>query len=277
MELALTMDTAKLQVDGKEIELPVVVGSEGEVGINVSKFRGQSGSITLDVGFANTGSCKSAITFIDGEKGILRYRGYSIEDLCAHSSFLEVSYLLIHGVLPTQAELDGFVKELKHHSLVHEDMKKFFENYPRQAHPMSVLSSMVNTLSTFYPESLARDQVDLNIMRLMAKLSTLAAFSYKKSVGQPYMYPQNSLSFPANFLHMMFAVPTEPYSISPTLERALDTLLILHAEHEQNCSTSTVRMVGSSGANLFACISAGVSAAFRSFAWWCKPGRDQHA
>ena len=254
------MDIAKLTIDSKEIELPVIVGTEGEVGVNVSKFRGQSGSITLDVGFANTGSCQSSITFIDGEKGILRYRGYSIEDLCSHSSFLEVSYLLIHGHLPAQDQLDTFVDKLKNHSLVHEDMKKFFENYPRKAHPMSVLSSMVNTLSTFYPESMAPDQVDLNIMRLMAKLSTLAAFSYKKSVGQPYIYPQNSLSFPANFLNMMFAVPTEPYEISPTLEHALDLLLILHAEHEQNCSTSTVRMVGSSGANLFACISAGISA-----------------
>ena len=254
------MDMAKLTIDGQEIELPVIEGSEGEIGVNISKVRGQTGKITLDVGFGNTGSCQSAITFIDGEKGILRYRGYSIEDLCQNSSFLEVSYLLINGKLPTQSELELFDYELNHHSLVHEDMKKFFENYPRKAHPMSVLSSMVNTLSTFYPESMDPDQVDLNIMRLMAKVNTLAALSYKKSVGQPYIYPQNHLSFPANFLNMMFAVPTETYAVSPTLERALDLLLILHAEHEQNCSTSTVRMVGSSGANLFASISAGISA-----------------
>ena len=253
-------DSATLTTEGHEVELPVVTGSEGEIGVNISKVRAQTGTITLDVGFGNTGSCQSGITFIDGEKGILRYRGYSIEDLCEHSSFIEVAYLLIHGNLPTVQELEKFEYGLKHHSLLHEDMKKFFENYPRKAHPMSVLSSMVTTLSTFYPESMAADQIDLNIMRLMAKLDTLAAFSYKKSVGQPYVYPQNHLSFPANFLNMMFAVPTEPYEVSPTLERALDLLLILHADHEQNCSTSTVRMVGSSGANLFASISSGISA-----------------
>lgn len=251
-------DSATLTTEGHEVDLPVVTGSEGEVGVNISKVRAQTGTITLDVGFGNTGSCQSEITFIDGEKGILRYRGYSIEDLCEHSSFIEVSYLLIHGKLPNPQELARFEHEMKFHSLLHEDMKKFFENYPRKAHPMSVLASMVNTLSTFYPESKA--DTDLNISRLMAKLDTLAAFSYKKSVGQPYVYPQNHLSFPANFLNMMFAVPTEPYEVSPTLERALDLLLILHADHEQNCSTSTVRMVGSSGANLFASISSGISA-----------------
>ena len=239
---------------------PVITGSEGEVGVNISKVRAQTGTITLDVGFGNTGSCQSGITFIDGEKGILRYRGYSIEDLCEHSSFVEVAYLLIHGALPTAPELEKFEYDLKHHSLLHEDMKKFFENYPRKAHPMSVLSSMVTTLSTFYPESTNPDQIDLNIIRLMAKLDTLTAFSYKKSVGQPYVYPQNHLSYTANFLNMMFALPTEPYEVSKTLERALDLLLILHADHEQNCSTSTVRMVGSSGANLFASISSGISA-----------------
>ncbi len=254
------MDKAKLTFNGNDYEFPVVVGSEGETGLNVSTLRGESGTITLDVGFGNTGSCQSAITFIDGEKGILRYRGYSIEDLCEHSSFVEVAFLLIHGELPTEKELEQFEHDLKYHSLVHEDMKKFFENYPRKAHPMSVLSAMVTTLSTFYPESMEQDQVDLNIARLMAKVDTLAAFSYKKSAGQPYIYPQNHLSFPANFLNMMFALPTEKYTVSPTLERALDLLLILHAEHEQNCSTSTVRMVGSSGANLFACISAAISA-----------------
>lgn len=242
--------------------MPVIVGSEGEVGVNISSLRGKTGTITLDVGFGSTGSCQSGITFIDGEKGILRYRGYSIEDLAENSSFIEVCYLLIYGELPTEQELAKFEFGLKHHSLIHEDLKKFFENYPPNAHPMSVLSAMIATLSTFYEEtsSADSDNVELNILRVLSKLSTIAAFSHKKTVGQPYVYPQNNLSFPANFLNMMFAVPSEPYKISPTLERALDLLLILHAEHEQNCSTSTVRMVGSSGANLFATIAAGISA-----------------
>lgn len=254
------MKTAKLTIGDQELDLPVIVGSEGEVGVNISKVRGTTGAITLDVGFGNTGSCESGITFIDGEKGILRYRGYSIEDLAENSSFIEVSYLLIYGELPNADELTKFEHNLKNHSLIHEDLKKFFENYPPNAHPMSVLSAMVATLSTFYPESTAPEKVELNILRLLAKLNTIAAFSHKKSAGQPYVYPQNSLSFPANFLNMMFAVPSEPYTISPTLERALDLLLILHAEHEQNCSTSTVRLVGSSGANLFTTIAAGISA-----------------
>ena len=254
------MKTAKFIIDDHELDLPVIVGSEGEVGVNISSIRGKTGAITLDVGFGNTGSCQSAITFIDGEKGILRYRGYSIEDLSANSSFIEVSYLLIYGDLPNVSELEQFEHDLKHHSLIHEDLKKFFENYPPNAHPMSVLSAMVATLSTFYPESTEPDQIELNIIRLLAKLNTIAAYSNKKTAGQPYIYPQNDLSFPANFLNMMFAVPSEPYHISPTLERALDLLLILHAEHEQNCSTSTVRMVGSSGANLFTTVAAGISA-----------------
>jgi len=252
--------TAKLIIGDQELELPVIEGSEGELGINISSVRGKTSAITLDVGFGNTGSCQSAITFIDGEKGILRYRGYSIEDLAKNSSFVEVCYLLINGELPSHEELTQFERDLKHHSLVHEDLKKFFENYPANAHPMSVLSGMVATLSTFYPESSAPEKVELNILRLLSKLCTVAAFSHKKSIGQPYIYPQNHLSYPANFLHMMFAVPSETYTVSPTLERALDLLLILHAEHEQNCSTSTVRMVGSSGANLFATIAAGISA-----------------
>lgn len=254
------MKTAKLVIDNQEYPLPVVTGTEGEVGFDTSAVRKKTGAILLDVGFGNTGSCQSGITFIDGEKGILRYRGYAIEDLCENSSFIEVCYLIINGELPSPSRLAQFEDDLKHHSLIHEDLKKFFEHYPSSAHPMSVLSGMVTALSTFYPESQAPEQVELNIIRLLAKLSTIAAFSFKKSVGQPYVYPQNSLSFPANFLNMMFAVPTEPYQVSPTLERALDLLLILHADHEQNCSTSTVRMVGSSEANLFACISAGISA-----------------
>lgn len=254
------MKTAKLVIDNQEYPLPVVTGSEGEVGFDTSAVRKKTGAILLDVGFGNTGSCQSGITFIDGEQGILRYRGYAIEDLCENSSFIEVCYLIINGELPSPSRLAQFEDDLKHHSLIHEDLKKFFEHYPISAHPMSVLSGMVTALSTFYPESQAPEQVELNIIRLLAKLSTVAAFSFKKSIGQPYIYPQNHLSFPANFLNMMFAVPTEPYVVSPTLERALDLLLILHAEHEQNCSTSTVRMVGSSEANLFACISAGISA-----------------
>ncbi len=254
------MKTAKIIIEDKELELPVVVGSEGEVGVNISALRKETKGITLDVGFGNTGSCQSAITFINGEKGILRFRGYSIEDLAEHSSFVEVSYLLINGDLPTPAQLQKFEHDLKHHSLIHEDLKKFFENYPANAHPMSVLSAMVATLSTFYEESQEPEKVELNILRLLAKLNTIAAFSHKKAAGQPYIYPQNNMSFSANFLNMMFAVPSEPYVVSPTLERALDMLLILHADHEQNCSTSTVRMVGSSGANLFSTISAGISA-----------------
>ena len=254
------MDNAKLTVDNKEIDLPVVVGTEQEVGIGISKLRGDTGAITLDVGFGNTGSCQSAITFIDGEKGILRYRGYPIEQLAERSSFVEVCYLLVKGELPSAGELEKFSSDLKRHSLIHEDLKKFFEGYPRSAHPMSVLSGMVATLSTFYPESNAQKDVELNIIRLLAKLCTIAAFSYKKSIGQPYVYPRNDLDYPSNFLSMMFAVPSEGYRVNEALAEALDLLLILHAEHEQNCSTSTVRMVGSSGANLFASISAGISA-----------------
>lgn len=254
------MDTAKLSIDQKELDLPVVVGTENEVGLNISKMRGQTGAITLDVGFGNTGSCRSAITFIDGDRGILRYRGYPIEQLAEKSTFTEICYLLVKGELPTTTQLEAFENELKHHSLLHEDFKKFFEGYPSSAHPMSVLSSMVSTLSTFYPESDAPEDVELNIIRLLAKLSTIAAFSYKKSIGQPYVYPRNELDYPSNFLNMMFAVPTDSYKVSKTLAEALDLLLILHAEHEQNCSTSTVRMVGSSGANLFASISAGINA-----------------
>ena len=254
------LNTAKLNYDQKELDLPIVVGTENEVGIGISKLRGQTGAITLDVGFGNTGSCQSAITYIDGDQGILRYRGYPIEQLAEQATFTEVCYLLVKGELPTATQLAGFEDQLKHHSLLHEDLKKFFEGYPGSAHPMSVLSSMVSTLSTFYPESDAPDDVELNIIRLLAKLSTIAAFSYKKSIGQPYVYPRNELDYPSNFLNMMFAVPSETYQVSKTLAETLDLLLILHAEHEQNCSTSTVRMVGSSGANLFASISAGINA-----------------
>jgi citrate synthase len=250
-------ETAKLYLDGAEYELPVVVGSEGEVGVDITQLRARSGAITIDPGYGNTGACESGITFIDGEKGILRYRGYPIEELAGHASFVEISYLLIYGHLPSQAELDDFSGRLTRHSLLHEDMKKFFEGYPASAHPMAMLSSMVASLSTYYPDD---SDLDLNIVRLLAKAITIATFSYKKSVGQPFMYPRNDLSYCANLLYTMFAIPAEPYVVNPALEKALNLLLILHADHEQNCSTSTVRMVGSSQANLFASISAGVCA-----------------
>ncbi len=248
---------AKLTLDGKDYELPVVVGSEGEVGVDISQLRAQSGAITLDPGYGNTGACESAIAFIDGEKGILRYRGYPIEEIAGRARFVEICYLLIYGHLPNQTELADFSQRLTRHSLLHEDMKKFFEGYPASAHPMAMLSSMVASLSAYYPDDSDRD---LNIIRLLAKAKTIAAFSYKKNVGQPFVYPRNDLSYCANFLHMTFAVPAEPYEVNPVFEKALNLLLILHADHEQNCSTSTVRMVGSSQANLFASISAGICA-----------------
>ena len=252
------MSTAKVILDGKEYELPVVVGSEGEAGIDITSFRSDSSAITLDPGFANTGSCQSAITFIDGEKGILRYRGYPIEQLAEQSSFIETSYLLIYGKLPTTAELEDFRHELTYHSLLHEDMKKFFEGFPPNAHPMAVLSSMVASLSSYYP--VVDEEREQNIIRLMAKVKTITAYAYKKSVGQPFVYPLNHLTFCENFLRMMFSVPAEDYEVPAEHVKALNKLLILHADHEQNCSTSTVRMVASSQADLFASISAGISA-----------------
>jgi len=254
------MDTAKLILQGKEYELPILVGTENEVGIDISALRQKTGAITLDSGYGNTGSCESTITFIDGEKGILQYRGFPIEELARKSTFVEVSYLLIYGHLPSKQELEKFNYDLTHHSLLHEDMKKFYEGYPRSAHPMGVLSSMVTSLSAYYPESEKIKDMDLNIIRLLAKLKTIAAFTYKKSIGQPYVYPRNDLSYISDFINMMFAVPAEPYEVPKVMEEALDLLLILHADHEQNCSTSTVRMVGSSEANLFASMSAGIAA-----------------
>ena len=252
-------DDAKLVFEGEEYDLPVIEGSEGEKAVDISRLRSASGAITLDSGYANTGSCTSAITFIDGEKGVLRYRGYPIEQIAEQAEFTEVCYLLIYGKLPTPAEFERFSDLLTNHTLLHEDMKKFFEGYPPTAHPMAILSSMVSSLSAYYPEADEED-VDLNIVRLLAKTPTIAAFSYKKTVGQPFIYPQNDLSYCRNFLHMMFAVPAEPYDVSGVVARALNMLLILHADHEQNCSTSTVRMVGSSQANLFASIAAGINA-----------------
>ena len=252
------MSKATLTLRRQNFELPVVVGTENEVGIDIGTLRATSRAITLDPGYGNTGSCQSAITYIDGEKGILRYRGYAIEELAAKASFVEVMYLLVYGDLPEQSQLDDFKGRLTQHTLLHEDMKKFYEGFPPSAQPMSVLSTMVASLSTYYSDS--DDDIDLNIVRLLAKLKTIAAFSYKKSIGQPFVYPRNDLDFVADFLHMMFAVPSESYQVSGVIHEALDMLLILHADHEQNCSTSTVRMVGSSGADLFSTISTGVSA-----------------
>ncbi len=259
---AETKQTAKLVLpEGKEVSLPVIVGTEDEHAVDIKSLRADSGYITLDSGFMNTGSTTSAITYLDGEEGILRYRGYSIEELAEKSDFVEVSYLLINGKLPTAAERKVFSTALTRHSLIHEDMHQFFAGYPPTSHPMAVISAMVTSMSAYYPDSLDRNSaIDLHITRLLSKVRTIAAFAYKKSIGQPLMYPKNSLKYCANFLHMMFAVPSEEYEVSPVLEKAVNQLLILHADHEQNCSTSTVRMVGSSGANLYASIAAGVLA-----------------
>ena len=257
------MKKATLNLDGKTIELPLIEGSENEKGIDISQLRSSSGHITFDPSYGNTGSCISEITYISGEEGILRYRGYPIEQLAKNASFSEVMYLLLYGNLPNQAKLDSFNKELTYHSLIHEDMKRFFDGYPMNAHPMGVLASTVAALSTFYPARVEGD-TELNIIRLLAKVKTLAAFAYKKSIGQPLIYPKNNLSYEENFLHMMFAVPAEEYNIEPIKVEALRLLLILHADHEQNCSTSTVRMVGSSNANMFISIAAGIGALWGS-------------
>jgi citrate synthase len=249
-----------LTFEGKSIELPVVRGSENEAAIEISKLRSATGLITLDPGYGNTGSCQSSVTFIDGEKGILRYRGYPIEDLAAKSSFLEVSWLLIHGELPTKAELERFTAGVTQHTMLHENFRRFFEALPKDAHPMPVCSSSVATLSTFYRESESEQDLHESIVRLIAKMPTIAAYSYKHSIGQPFLYPRNDLSYASNFLYMMFGTPCEAYQVEPAVARALDLLLILHADHEQNCSTSTVRLVGSSMAPLYASISAGISA-----------------
>ncbi|MBI2993595.1 MAG: citrate synthase [Gammaproteobacteria bacterium] len=254
-------DTAKLILEGKEYELPVVVGAENEKAVDITRLRAQSGYITLDSGYMNTGATKSAITYLDGENGILRYRGIPVEQLAEHSTFVETSYLLIYGELPTSAQLQKFSKLLTYHSMIHEDLINFFDGFPASGHPMAILSSMVCSLSAYYPESLNPfENMEMQATRLLSKLRTIAAFSYKKSIGQPTMYPMNNLSYCANFLQMMFATPAEPYEVDPDMVRALNILLILHADHEQNCSTSTVRLVGSSQANLFASVSAGICA-----------------
>ncbi|WP_308212043.1 MULTISPECIES: citrate synthase [Nocardia] len=258
-------DDAKpvLSYPGGEYAMTVAKASEGNDGIDLGKLLASTGYVTYDPGFTNTAPTKSAITYIDGEAGILRYRGYPIEQLAAKSTFLEVSYLLIYGELPTSAQLDDFTNRIRRHTLLHEDLKRFFDGFPRNAHPMPVLSSAVNALSAYYQDSLdPRDpeQVELSTIRLLAKLPTIAAYSYKKSVGQPFLYPDNSLSLVENFLRMTFGFPAEPYEVDPEVAQALDMLLILHADHEQNCSTSTVRLVGSSDANLFTSVSGGINA-----------------
>lgn len=255
--------TVKISRGETVIELPVVTGSEQESAIDISRLRAETGLITLDEGYVNTGSTTSAITFLDGEEGILRYRGYPIETIAANSDFLEMSYLLLYGDLPKSDQLRTFREGIRRHTMIHEEMKSFYNGFPRDAHPMAILSSVVGALSTFYQDSLDPNdphQVTISIYRLLAKLPTIAAYSYKKSIGQPFMYPRNELEYTENFLHLMFATPAEPYEVDPDFADALNLLLIVHADHEQNCSTSTVRMVGSSDANLFAAISAGICA-----------------
>jgi citrate synthase len=259
------MSEAKLVHPNGELLLGEVPATVGASGYDVSALLKETGHITLDHGFMNTASCESAITYIDGDKGILRYRGYPIEQLAEKSTFLETSYLLIYGHLPSASELSKFTEDISMHTMVHEDLRRFFDGFPRDAHPMPVLSSAVSALSTFYQDSLdpfdAR-QVEISTIRLMAKIPTLAANAYKKTIGQPSRYPDNSLDYVSNFMNMTFGVPAEPYEVNPAIVKALDMLFILHADHEQNCSTSTVRMVGSSHANLFASVSAGINALF---------------
>jgi citrate synthase len=266
METATTAGAAVFRPSsGDDLSLPIVPTTEGAAGVDVSKLLSKAGLVTYDPGFANTASCASQITYIDGNAGILRYRGYPIEELAEKSTFAEVSYLLIYGVLPSADELTAFNDRIRRHTLLHEDLKRFFDGFPRDAHPMPVLSSAVSALSTFYQDSLDpfdNEQVDLSTIRLLAKLPTIAAYAHKKSVGQPFLYPDNSLNLVENFLRMTFGFPAEPYGLDPVTVRALDLLFILHADHEQNCSTSTVRLVGSSNANLFASVSAGINALF---------------
>ena len=264
METNTDQQIAKIELDGQVVEVPIITGTEGEKALDISKLRGQTGYITLDRGFKNTGSCTSSITFLNGEKGILRYRGYPIEQLAEQASFLEVTYLILKGELPNAEQMAKFDEEIDHHTLVHEDMKRFFEAYPAKAHPMGILASMICSMSTFYPESQdpnrSPEAFELSINRLIAKLPTLAAMVYKNAVRHPFMYPKNDLGYVENFMYMMWGMPTEDYVPNPIIAKALNKLLILHADHEQNCSASTVRIVGSSQANLYASISAGISA-----------------
>jgi citrate synthase len=256
---------AVLNYADKQLSFSEVPATQGESGFDISSLLSQTGHVTLDHGFVNTAACSSAITFIDGDKGILRYRGYPIEQLAEKSTFLETSYLLIYGSLPNAIELAAFSNNVNRHTMLHEDLRRFFDGFPRDAHPMPVLSSAVSALSTFYQDSLDPfdpQQVEISTIRLLAKMPTIAAYAYKKSIGQPYLYPDNNLGLIENFMRMTFGVPAENYEVDPVIMRALDLLLILHADHEQNCSTSTVRLVGSSHANLFASVSAGINALF---------------
>ncbi|MGB8382105.1 MAG: citrate synthase [Dermatophilaceae bacterium] len=261
----ITRAGAVLEGDGVKIDLPLVPATEGEDGFDVGSMLNKTGHVVYDAGLVNTAGCKSAITFVNGDVGILRYRGYPIEQLAERSSYVETAYLLIYGELPTEDELADFEDRIRHHTMLHEDLRAFFSGFPRDAHPMPVLSSAVSALSTFYQDSLDPfdpEHVEISTVRLLAKLPTIAAYAYKKSVGQPFLYPDNSLSLTENFLRMTFGFPAEPYELDPVIVGALDLLLMLHADHEQNCSTSTVRLVGSSHANLFASISAGINALF---------------
>lgn len=256
-------EKATFTYGGKTLELPVIKGTEGEIAIDIAKLRAQTGLVTIDPGYMNTGSCQSSVTFIDGDQGILRYRGYAIDELAEKSSFLEVSYLLLHGQLPTAEQLAEFTNHVTRHTMLQEDIKRFYAGFRKDAHPMAVAAAVTGALSTFYQDSLDPDDerhVEITTYRLLAKFPTIAAYAYKHSIGQPFMYPQNGLDYTSNFLQMMFGTPCEMYHVDPVVAKALDLLLILHADHEQNCSTSTVRMVGSSKANLFASISAGVNA-----------------
>jgi len=257
-------ETAQLKIGDKTYDLPVIEGTEGEKAIDISKLRDQTGYVTLDIGYKNTGATQSSITFLDGELGILKYRGYPIEQLAEKSSFIEVAYLLIYGDLPTEQQLSDFKLHISRHTLVHEDMKKFFDGFPSKSHPMGQLSSLVCSLSAFYPESLKSnqtpDELDLSIIKMLGKMATIVSWIYKKSLGHPYIYPQNKYDYVTNFLHMTFGQRTEQIEIDPVIVSAMNTLLILHADHEQNCSTSTVRIVGSSESNIYASVSAGISA-----------------
>ena len=256
------MSSAKLTIDNQSLDLPIITGSENEKAIDISKLRNTTGYITMDPGYGNTGSCISDITFIDGEKGILQYRGYPIEELAKGTSFTDVAHLLIYGNMDTSEEKDNFKKEIRKHANIHEDMKRFFDGFPLSAHPMAILSSMVTALSAFNPDSESHEPevIDLNIAKLIAKVKTIAAYSYRKSQGLPFLYPDQDLNYVNNFLHMMFSDSQEEYQQNPVMSEVLNLLLILHADHEQNCSTSTVRMTGSSHANLYATISAGIAA-----------------
>ena len=256
-------EAARISIEGTDYELPVVRGSEGEVAVDISRLRNQAGVITIDPGYGNTGACRSSITFIDGERGILRYRGVPIEQLAEHSSFLEAAWLLMEGELPNRKQIGTFIDHITYHTMIHEDVKRFYAGFPHQAHPMAITGAVVGALSTFYPDSMevTNDrEMEIAIHRLIAKVPTIVAYSYKHSMGQPFISPLNKLDYAANFLHMMFATPAEEYEVDPVVARTMDLIFLLHADHEQNCSASTVRMVGSSQANLFSAISAGVHA-----------------